>query len=72
MKYMFPNLVKHFPLELKSITRPDMLQSIQDLLALRILLVPELGGRRKISSFSKLRFSTWLVGKARTASLSEN
>ena len=48
MKYMFPNLVKHFPLELKSITRPDMLQSIQDLLALRILLVPELGGRRKM------------------------
>ena len=42
------HLVKHFSLELKSIARPDMLQSIQDLLALGILLVAELkvgGGR---------------------------
>jgi len=38
------NLVKHFSLELKPVAWPDMLQSIQDLLALSILLVPELVG----------------------------
>ena len=48
---MFPDLVKHFSLELKSITRPDMLQSIQDLLALSILLVPELGWRIKMVNY---------------------
>ena len=36
------HLVKDVSLELKSIARPDVLQSIQDLLALGILLVPEL------------------------------
>ena len=46
VKSIFPNLVKHFPLELKSISRPDVLQSVQDLLALSILLVSELDGRK--------------------------
>ena len=58
------HLVKDVSLELKSIARPDVLQSIQDLLALGILLVPELWGLedKNIKNSKKLEEKLYLVG----------
>ena len=70
-----PYLVKQCSFELKPISRPDMLQSIDDFLSSRIFLVAKL----KLLYFKLTRYNswfrrnfTWFVGKARTANFPEN